>query len=375
VCESVFIPGFFLSSQLISIFSIDFIILIYYVGNFNQDRKNEGISKSVTMMRISGKLNRQHADFHHRVPWRGNRASVLLILCSFLLGGIFASPLRNLVGNEDQKFIADEMSWREDRDSKMRTRTSWLTIAGLFWLDEGENSFGIDTANRIRLPAGSALPSAGKFILRKGKVTVKANRGVELTVKDRRIKKTKLDTDTTGEPDIVVLNDLEMWIIERGERYAVRLRNLNNPPFKNYSGLDYFPPTKKYKILADYVPYPSPQKITLETMIGTTEVESSSGYVRFRIDDQEYRLEAFSRGSRGLFFIFRDETAGKETYEAARFMVARILADGKVDLNFNRAYNPPCAYTPYATCPLPPPQNHLKVRIEAGEKKYPGKHK
>jgi len=311
-----------------------------------------------------------------RNPFRkkGNRVCVLLILCLFLLAGISVSPLQCLVGNEDQKFITEEMSWRKERDIRMRSPASWLTIAGLFWLDEGENSFGADPSNSMKLPSGAAPPTAGKFILRKGKISVIANRGVDLRVKEQRVTKRIIKGDDSGEPDIVELNDLRMWVIKRGGRYAVRLRDLNNSPFKEYKALDFFPPTKKYKILADYVPYSSPQQITLETVVGTTEEESSSGYVLFKIDGQEYRLEAFSYGPQELFFIFKDETNGKETYDAARFMVSRILEDGKVDLNFNRAYNPPCAYTPYATCPLPPPQNHLKVRIEAGEKKYPGKH-
>jgi len=271
-------------------------------------------------------------------------------------------------------FVEEEKAWRERRDAEMRAPTSWLTIAGLFWLKEGENTFGTAATNTIKLPPDSAPLQAGKFILKKDKITVVAHEGVILRLDGKTINKMVLRTDQTGKPDKVELGELRMWVIKRDKRNAVRLSDLNHPPYKEYQGLDFFPPSKKFRVVGVFRPHDSPQTISVPTMIGTQTKMISVGVVDFRLDSRDYRLEAFRFNAQNtkLFLIFKDETNGQDTYEASRFMTADVLENGKVDLNFNRAHNPPCAYTLYATCPLPPPQNYLKVRIEAGEKKYPG---
>ncbi len=277
--------------------------------------------------------------------------------------------------NKETSFEKKEKAWRAKRDAEMRAPTSWLTIAGLFWLEGGEQSFGSAGTNKIKLPPASSPPRAGKFILKKGKVTVVAHEEVILRVDGKAIKKMVLRPDQAGKPDKVELGDLRMWVIERDKRYAVRLSDLNHPPYKEYRGLDFFPPAKKFQVVGVFRPHDSPQTITVPTMIGTQTELISVGFVDFRLESKHYRLEAFQSNAQNteLFFIFKDETNGRETYEASRFMTANVLDNGQVDLNFNRAHNPPCAYTLYATCPLPPPQNYLKIRIEAGEKKYPGR--
>jgi len=275
-----------------------------------------------------------------------------------------------------QDFIKDEIAWRDKKDKEMRSLTSWLTIAGLFWLDEGKNTFGADNSNRIILPSGSAPPFAGIFTLKNGKVRVLANKGAGLKSEGKEITDMFLSGDDKGKPGVLELGELRMWVIKRGEQYAIRLRDLNFPAYKKYERLDFFPPQKKFKVEADFVPYTSPKTITVATIIGTENEVSSPGYVKFEIEGQEFRLDVLGGDikSKKLFFIFKDETNGKDTYEAGRFLVCDVKESGKVDLNFNRAHNPPCAYTPYATCPLAPSQNWLKVRVEAGEKKYPGGH-
>jgi len=296
-----------------------------------------------------------------------------LLLFSLLLGWIKPGIAATISKNDNKNFIKDEMKWREKRDKQMRSQDSWLTIAGLYWLKEGENSFGTDPANKIILPQDSAPLLAGKFLFNKGIITVVTQLGVILKVQNIPITHKILKTYDSGKPDIIALNDLRMWVIKRSGKYAIRLRYLNTRAYKNYQKLDYFPPSEKYKIVADFIPYSNPKKVTVNTEIGTKSQMSSPGYVKFKINSQEFQLEAFNGDSKKLFFIFKDETNGKDTYEASRFMESNLLDGGKVDLNFNRAYNPPCAFTPYATCPLPPPQNYLKICIEAGEKKYRSK--
>ncbi len=296
-----------------------------------------------------------------------------LLLFSLLSGWIKPGIAATISKNDNKNFIKDEMKWREKRDKQMHSQNSWLTITGLYWLKEGENSFGTDPANKIILPQDSAPLLAGKFIFNKGIITVVTQLGVNLKVQNIPITRKILKTDDSGKPDIIALNDLRMWVIKRSGKYAIRLRDLNTRAYKNYQKLDFFPPSEKYKIVADFIPYSNPKKVTVNTEIGTKSQMSSPGYVKFKINSQEFQLEAFSGDLKKLFFIFKDETNGKDTYEASRFMESKLLDEGKVDLNFNRAYNPPCAFTPYATCPLPPPQNYLKIRIEAGEKKYRSK--
>ena len=297
-----------------------------------------------------------------------------MILCLIILGTTRSMLSAVLSADDPDTFIQKELKWREKRDEEMKAPTSWLNIAGLFWLKEGENRFGTSGENPIKLPKGSAPPFAGTFFLDNGTVTVTAEQGTELTIDGNSIYKSQLKGDDRGKPDVVVLNNLRMWVIKRFDQYAIRLRDLDHAPYKKYKGLDYFSPSEKYKIQAEFHAFPEPKILEVGTAVGKNTEMNSVGYVTFKIDGQTRRLEAFSGGPNALFFIFGDATNGKETYEASRFMTAQILENGKVDLNFNRAVNPPCAYTPFATCPLPPPQNQLKIRIPAGEKKYPDSH-
>lgn len=301
---------------------------------------------------------------------RGRRIAVGGFVTLFSI--IISSCNNSKDTSDDPSFVKAELEWREARDRSMKSPTSWLTIAGLYWLDEGENTFGTDPKNIFRLPEGSGSPFVGKFILHKDEVKVLSSAGAVLKNEGKTIKEMVLKSDKTGKPDIIELDDLRMWVIKRGGRFAIRLRDLNAPRYKNYSGLAFFPPRKKYQVKADFIVYYPPKTETLGTVIGTETNMVSLGYVKFRLNGKEYRLDAFETGpgSKTLFIIFKDETSGKETYGTSRFMEAHILDDGSVDLNFNRAHNPPCAYTPHATCPLPPPQNILPVRIEAGEKIY-----
>ncbi len=299
-------------------------------------------------------------------------ASILCSALSLALLLTVSSSCRTGNKKDADPFIKEENAWRAERDVWMKAPTSWLTIAGLFWLEEGDNAFGTAEGNAVRLPEGSALPAAGKFVFSNGRAEVIAADGAVLTSAGKKVTRMDLKDDTTGKPDILALNELRMWIIRRGNRYAVRLRDLNALPYKNYKGLDFFPPDPAFRIKAEFDPYAEPKKVTVPTAVGTEAEMDARGIVKFRIHGENCELEAFDGGKAKLFFIFRDGTSGEETYGASRFMSADILPDGTVDMNFNRAYNPPCAYTAYATCPLPPSKNVLRIRIEAGEKAYPG---
>ena len=300
-----------------------------------------------------------------------NRAAMMCFAILLMINSISCGGSEE-ARNARSSFEKAELEWRDERDQRMKKSTSWLTIAGLFWLEEGENFFGTGPDSGVRLPEGSAPLHGGIFMLRGDEVKVAVEEGVTITYNDSTIKEMVLKSDTDGKPDVIRLNDLKMWVIKRGERFAIRLRDLNEPHYKNYGGLDFFEPKIEYRIKAEFVKFPEPKTIRLATVVGSEAEMLFPGYVDFNLKGKKYRLDVFGGGhdAEQLFIIFKDKTSGKETYGACRFLVADVLEDGSVDLNFNRAYNPPCAYTPYATCPLPPSQNELPIPIRAGEKQY-----
>ena len=275
----------------------------------------------------------------------------------------------------DADFTRQLDRWKKQRLEGLRSESGWLTLVGLHWLEPGENPFGSNPANRVVLPQGKAPARAGAFFLNNGKVRVVAAPGSGITLNGKPVNEQDLRSDESGEPDILHLGDLSLYVIKRGERFAIRVKDPNSPVRKEFKGIDAFPPNPAYRIVAEFVPYDPPREVAVPTILGTTEKMKAPGYVKFKLARRELTLEPVVEDPEHpqLFFIFKDATSGKETYPAGRFLYADMPKDGRVVLDFNRAYNPPCAFTPYATCPLPPKQNRLDVRIEAGEKTY-GEH-
>jgi uncharacterized protein (DUF1684 family) len=335
------------------------------------DIANIDFLKSRSNPQLFGKLE---GDGMEQLMTIGPRSTLFSALILTILGIIPQAQSEVALTEDNKAFIREELAWREIRDKEMRAPTSWLNIAGLFWLKEGVTSFGTSKDNPIRLPDGAAPLLAGRFFLDNGTVSVKPELGIELKVNGKKSDGSVLRGDEFEKPDIVELNDLRMWVIKRFDRYAIRLRDLKHKPFLDYKGLDFYPPHAKYKIQGEFHSFPAQKSMEVGTVVGENTEMKSPGYVTFDLEGKAYRLDAFGGKLKGLFIVFGDTTNGKETYEAARFLDAEVSENGKVTLNFNRAYNPPCAYTPYATCPLPPPQNQLNIPIPAGEKKYPGSH-
>jgi uncharacterized protein (DUF1684 family) len=246
--------------------------------------------------------------------------------------------------------------WRRQRETALKADGGWLTVTGLFWLHEGTNSFGAAAPNEIVLPADPAVKD-GSFELHNGKIAFHMDGQTR-----------ELRTDSNGKPDAITLGSLTLFAIRRGGKYAIRLKDNNSPLRKEFTGLHYFPVSADYRVATRLVP--DAKKIPILNILGQVEDTPSPGYVDFELRGQKLRLTPVEESPNELFFIFRDLTAGKETYGSGRFLDAELGKDGEVVLDFNKAYNPPCAFTPYATCPLPPKENRLAVRIEAGELKY-----
>jgi uncharacterized protein len=271
---------------------------------------------------------------------------------------------------EDATYVRQIEQWRAQREERLKADDGWLTVAGLFWLNDGDNTVGTAAGSDIRLPAGSAPEHVGVFHFHDGKASFAATAGAVVTVngKPAQTAELKSDTDKDG-PDVVAINSLSMFVIKRGDKYGIRMKDRNSEYRHNFTRLHWYPVKPEYRVTAKFVAYPEPKTIPIENILGQTEQTPSTGYLEFTLNGVAVRLDPVAEGDT-LFLIFRDKTAGKTTYGAGRFLNTEMPKDGAVVLDFNQAYNPPCAFTPYATCPLPPPQNRLSVAIEAGEMKY-----
>jgi uncharacterized protein (DUF1684 family) len=259
--------------------------------------------------------------------------------------------------------------WRARRLAALTSDNGWLTVTGLFWLKEGSNTVGAGKGNDIVLAKGSAPERVGTFGFHNGKTTFQAAAGAGATVDGKPVTSAALKPDTSGSPDIVRVRDLTLYVIRRGDRVGIRLKDRNSEFRKKFTGLKYFPADERYRVTAKFVPYDPPKMIPVTNILGQTDEEASPGYAEFTLNGHKCRLDPVVEENE-LFFIFQDLTSGKETYPPGRFLYTSMPKDGEVILDFNKAFNPPCAFTPYATCPLPPAENHLPIRIAAGELRY-----
>lgn len=287
--------------------------------------------------------------------------------CACLLVCLFVSAAAQ------KSYEKEIQTWRMQQEAQLKSDDGWLTVVGLFWLKEGANGFGTDPSSDITLPEASAPARAGVFEFHKGKVTLRVAEGVTIKSQGRDVIEMEMKPDTSGKPDVISINDVAMHIIERGARYGVRVKDKNSRQRREFTGLKWFPVQESYHIAAKFVAYDKPRDVPIPNVLGDIVNMPSPGYVIFNLAGREHRLEPVMSGSDQLFFIFSDSTTGKATYPAGRFLYTDLPKEGIVRLDFNKAVNPPCAFTDFATCPLPPPQNRLKVAIEAGEKAYHAK--
>jgi hypothetical protein len=294
---------------------------------------------------------------------RAARPLSLLAVISGLAAGVSA----------DDAYRAAVEKWRSDREARLKADGGWLSVAGLSWLKPGANSFGTGTDQAIVLPEGSAPASAGVFELAGTRTTVKLAPGVVARMAGLPLSGPAVLRPDSG--DVVELGAVSLQVIERGGRFGIRLKDRNAAARREFTGCRWFEVDERYRIEAKWVSHPQPRPLKVPNVLGQTESMPSPGYAEFSVGGTRVRLDGVLEDPRStqLWFILRDQTSGKETYPAGRFLYADLPKAGKVVLDFNKSYNPPCAFTAYATCPLPPPQNWMPVRIEAGELNY-GKH-
>ena len=282
-----------------------------------------------------------------------------------------------LVGCGDgDRSVADETrlveQWRAKRFAGLTGEDGWLTLAGLYWLHEGENRFGRAAGNAVILDHPALQDVSGVFTLRDGQVRFTAAADSNITSRNQPVTQIDLQTDASGDPTILQTGSLRFYAIQRAGKFGVRVRDIDSPARNAFHGLQYFPIDMHWRIRAHFEPYVPSKRVPIVNILGMVDAMESPGALVFDKDGKTWRLDTIleSPGDSELFVMFTDTTGGRETYGAGRYLYVAKPVNDIVWLDFNQAYNPPCAFTEFATCPLPPRQNRLPLAITAGEKKY-----
>ena len=263
-------------------------------------------------------------------------------------------------------------AWRADREARLKADDGWLTVSALFFLPEGESRFGSSPRNDLVLP--EPFPAEAGVLERRGRTVSMRTAGDPLTVDGEPVTAAQL-YPAKGRVTLT-MGPVSFWVHESGERLAIRVRDTESAIRRNFTHLDWYPVDESYRVRGRFTPHAEPLTVRTMNILGDIETYQSTGHVTLTVAGREVRMLPVNSGDQ-LWFILRDATSGDETYPAARFLYADAPdADGWTTVDFNKAYNPPCAFNPHTTCPLPPPDNRLEVRVEAGEKSYggPGAH-
>lgn len=278
----------------------------------------------------------------------------------------------SIVSKAQNSYTKEIEDWRVKHENELKTEDGWLTVAGLFWLKDGVNTIGADSGFDVELTDNFKQGKFGEINFKDGAVKLKIENGVEALSDGKQISEVELISDENGKPTVIQTGSQTFYLIKREDRYGIRLKDKNSRERVNFNGLKWFPVDKKYKVTAKFEAFDEPKEVLIPNVLGGNFKMKSPGVLRFKFKGKEYVLQPVTEEDH-LFIIFRDSSSKTETYGAGRFLYAAAPVDGKVVLDFNKAENPPCAFTKYATCPLPPPQNRLDIEIKAGEKRY-GEH-
>ena len=268
--------------------------------------------------------------------------------------------------NNYEQSISD---WQEYRIGVLTDTTGWLRLVDLIWFEEGENSFGSGEEQDIRFPEGSIAKHAGTFLLRNGEVSMRVAENVDIRHKGERVDQLQMVGDGVEERIHATHGNLTWFIDERGDQRGVKIFSMDTPKADRFDGFPRYELKEEWHLKGRFVQHSEEASVEVVNVLGDTIDRSSPGYVTFRVNDELYSIDAFEANS-GLFLMFTDQTNRSDTYQAGRYMIIDHPDDnGFITLDFNKAYNPPCAFNPFTTCQLPPPQNRLDLAIPAGEKR------
>jgi len=279
---------------------------------------------------------------------------------------LMAEPEIALSELTHEEQIAD---WRQRRHDRLNSDNGWLTLVGLEWLQEGENRVGSSSSSAVKIPGGPA--DWGTIFVAGDELRFVAAQGSGVTVNDEAATEVILLADNQGEPTVVRSGNLSFYVIFR-ESYAVRIKDTQAVALQDFNGVKNYDFQADWRFNARFIPAEEGQTIEIGNVLGHLSASPVYGYVEFERDGVNYRLLGLGdENSESLWFLFADRTSGHETYGAGRFLYSDGLPrDGRLVVDFNKAYNPPCVFNDYSTCPLPPQQNRLNLAITAGEKDY-----
>jgi len=306
-----------------------------------------------------------------------SRSAGIMLALSLCLTSITSCGRKIPKSQIDPAYGREMEQWRAQRLAELTSETGWLTLSGLFWLKEGRNSVGQGQENDIIVPPDKMPLHLGEFELTNGVVIFETPIPNIFYINDQPIAgnnqpaaAVEMKSDAEDKPTVITLRSISFQVIKRGDKLAVRVRDKDNAARKDFAGLEYFPIDLNWRLDAQFEAYNPPKPMPITNVLGMESSESSPGAVKFEVDGQEYRIDAITeKGERHLFMIVSDKTSGKDTYPAGRYLyVDPPDASGRIVIDFNKAFSPPCAFTKFATCPLPPRQNRLPFAIEAGEK-------
>jgi uncharacterized protein (DUF1684 family) len=260
--------------------------------------------------------------------------------------------------------------WRAEHEESYRK--NWATIAGLHFLEPGTHTAGTATTNDIVLPASAASPRIGRFVLKDNVVRFEPEPGSRVHVGGRPVTQSlDLADDSASEPDSIEVGNIRMVVHQSGERKSLRVWDPEGEMARGFLGFRWFPIQMDYRVTARFIPDAAPRDVRVLNTFGDVDTYKTEGVVEFTLQGQTVRLRPFTTRPKRFYFVFKDRSSGQDTYEAARFVYADLRDDGTTVLDFNQAYNPPCAFNPYTTCPIPLPENRLPVKVLAGERAYP----
>ena len=263
-------------------------------------------------------------------------------------------------------------TWRAQRVERLKAPDGWLSLIGLHWLKDGRNTVGSAKDNDVVLAKGPA--HLGAITLKAGHATMELDAKSGATINGRKEKSARLLDDSHDKPTTVAFGSASFYLIGRNGKYGLRVKDSAAEARTHFVGIDNFPTDPSWRIEATWTAFDPPHQLETPNVLGQIDKFPVPGKAVFKRGGKTYEVLPVLEepGAKQLFLIFADRTSGKETYGAARFLYADMPKDGKIVLDFNKAYNPPCAFTPYATCPLAPPENRLDLAVTAGEKKYRG---
>ena len=291
-------------------------------------------------------------------------AGLLIFLVISLIACTQKSPV-------DSNYIKEIKQWDQKRINRLKADDGWLNLTGRFWLKEGESTFGSAKDNDLVVESSTFPLHAGTFLFVDSAVTFNSKDGANVLHNGNAVKEIVLIDDQKKDMTVLQIGSIKFNLIVRDTLYGIRFRDLNSELVKNFKGIERFPIDESWNVKAGFEAYNPAKEIIVPNVLGQMNKEKSPGAVVFVRDGIKYKIDAVDEGEDNLFLIIADQTSGDETYGGGRFMyVKKPDSTGIIILDFNKAYNPPCVFTKYATCPLPPLQNYLKLKIEAGEKVY-----